>query len=329
MARVDTKSVLLVRLLGALDEGCYSFDGLRERIAQDGALPSPRSLRRYLSVLGDANFPWFYDRARGVYRFVDGYSLRALKLDRGEIFGLVALRSLAKSLGGSVGAAVDTLARRVVASGAGQATELHDLPFGMPLPHAQLDERTESVREVLAAAERDRRVVAIEYVDRHGKSSTRDIEPYGLIVAGGRYYCVGYDRMRRARRTFALDGMESARLTSRTYQRPAEFDLEKWMSSSISGLMTGEAAHEVTVRFDPRIAKAAVAASSRLDRDLTKNTDGSVELRLRVADLDELLRWVLGWGSEARLVGPESAVLGMRRLLSEIGRYYDGTPDMR
>jgi len=326
VARVDAKSVLLVRLLGALDEGRHSFDGLRERIAQGGPLPSHRSLRRYLSILADANFPWFYDRARGVYRFVDGYSLRALKLDRAEIFGLVALRSLAKSLGGSVGAAVDTLARRVVASGDGQSAEPSFLPIGMPLPRAELDERAENVRETLAAAERDRRVVSIEYVDRNGKKSRRDIEPYGLILGGGRYYCVGFDRMRRARRTFALDGIESARLSARTYQRPAEFDLEKWMSSSISGLMTGEAAHEVVVRFDPRIAKAAVAASSRLDREVIEAENGAVDLRLRVADLDELLRWVLGWGSEARLVGPPNAVLGMRRLLAKIARQYDGEP---
>ncbi len=318
--------MLLVRLLGALDEGRHSFEGLRERIAQGGPLPSPRSLRRYLSVLADSNFPWFYDRTRGVYRFVDGYSLRALKLDRGEIFGLVALRSLAKSLGGSVGEAVDTLARRVVGSAEGQGAEPSSLSIGMPLPRAQLDERTESVRETIAAAERDRRVITIEYVDRYGKRSTRDIEPYGLIVGGGRYYCVGYDRMRRARRTFALDGVESARLTARTYQRPAEFDMEKWMSSSISGLMTGDAAHEVVVRFDPRIAKAAVAASSRLDRDVLEAENGAVDLRLRVADLDELLRWVLGWGGEARLVGPPSALLAMRRLLAEIARHYEGEP---
>ena len=171
--------MLLVRLLGALDEGRHSFEGLRERIAQDGPLPSPRSLRRYLSVLADSNFPWFYDRTRGVYRFVDGYSLRALKLDRGEIFGLVALRSLAKSLGGSVGEAVDTLARRVVGSGEGQGAEPSSLSIGMPLPRAQLDERTESVRETIAAAERDRRVVTIEYVDRYGKMDVEfDLRPH-------------------------------------------------------------------------------------------------------------------------------------------------------
>jgi len=321
--RTDAKSVLLVRLLGALDEGRHSFASLRERIAEDGVLPSTRSLRRYLSILSDANFPWYYDREQNLYRFADGYSLRGLELDRGELFGLVALRSLARTLGGGIGDSVETLARRVIASGGGTAREARQLPFGIPLPHADLDERTERTREILAAAERDARVVEIIYVDRNGRRSTREFDIYGLIFAGGRYYSVGFDRMRRARRTFALDGIESARLTAQSFSRPSDFDLERLMSTSISGLMFGDAAHEVVVRFDARVAKAAVAASSRLDREVVAEEDGAVELRIRVSDLDETLRWVLGWGAEARVLAPLPAVAAMKGLLARICTAYD------
>jgi predicted DNA-binding transcriptional regulator YafY len=72
--RSEPKVVLLVRLLSAIDEGVYAFEELKERIAE-GKPPSTRSLRRYLAVLADAGFPWYFDRGAGTYRFSDGYSL--------------------------------------------------------------------------------------------------------------------------------------------------------------------------------------------------------------------------------------------------------------
>src|SRR5258708_1471510 len=95
----EPKIVLLVRLLNAIDEGHYSFDELREKIADPDArdlvrIPSTRSLRRYLTILEEAGFPWYFDRSRNIYQFADGYSLKRLELSSSELFGLVALRSL-------------------------------------------------------------------------------------------------------------------------------------------------------------------------------------------------------------------------------------------
>ncbi len=40
-----------------------------------------------LSVLSDAGFPWYFDRASGTYRFAEGYSLRRLNLSHRELLG--------------------------------------------------------------------------------------------------------------------------------------------------------------------------------------------------------------------------------------------------
>jgi len=79
--RSEPKVVLLVRLLSAIDDGRYSFEELKDRIADDKP-PSTRSLRRYLAVLSDAGFPWYFDRTTATYKFAEGYSLRRHGLDR-------------------------------------------------------------------------------------------------------------------------------------------------------------------------------------------------------------------------------------------------------
>ncbi len=51
--RAEPKVVLLVRLLSAIDEGRFTFEELKDQIAEEKP-PSTRTLRRYLSVLADA-----------------------------------------------------------------------------------------------------------------------------------------------------------------------------------------------------------------------------------------------------------------------------------
>src|ERR1700722_14896359 len=107
-AEGESKVILLVRLLNAIDQGRHSFEGLKEKIGDgSGRAPSTRSLRRYLAILTNAGFPLYFDRAANVYRFAQGYSLKRLDLSNGELFGLVALRSLGASIGGTIGSSID------------------------------------------------------------------------------------------------------------------------------------------------------------------------------------------------------------------------------
>ncbi|MBV8116416.1 MAG: hypothetical protein JOZ01_00480, partial [Candidatus Eremiobacteraeota bacterium] len=113
-AATEPKIVVLVRLLNAIDEGTHSFESLKDLIAEGRPRPSTRSLRRYLAILTDAGFPIRFDRGRNAYRFAGGYSLKRLDLSNGELFGLVALRSLGASLGGAIGSSIDDVTEKLV-----------------------------------------------------------------------------------------------------------------------------------------------------------------------------------------------------------------------
>jgi predicted DNA-binding transcriptional regulator YafY len=112
----ESRVVLLVRLLNAIDQGRHSFEDLKDRISEAGRRPSTRTLRRYLAILTDAGFPLYFDRAANVYRFAGGYSLKRLDLSSGELFGLVALRSLGTSIGGTIGTSIDEVAEKIIGS---------------------------------------------------------------------------------------------------------------------------------------------------------------------------------------------------------------------
>lgn len=325
-AASEAKVVVLVRLLNAIDEGLHSFEGLKDRIADDDASqrPSTRSLRRYLAILDRAGFPLYFDRAANVYRFADGYSLKRLDLNGGELFGLVALRSLSASLGGTIGASIDEVAEKLIGSaGRGVQAKAHTpSPVAFRLPEIRLDRRGERAFEMLSAAERASRSVRFEYLDKEGKRSTRTADPYGFVVSAGRVYCVAYDHARKAMRTFAIDNVNDTVTLAKTFLKPRAFDLNVYASQSISGVLGQGVSAEVRVRFAPRVAKAAAAARIVAEQRVEPQRDGSVEIAYCVSDTDELVRWVLGWGAQAEIVAPEAIRSRIAELAEEIATKY-------
>ncbi|MBV9233622.1 MAG: WYL domain-containing protein [Candidatus Eremiobacteraeota bacterium] len=327
MGEGEAKVVLLVRLLNAIDQGRHSFEALKDRIAEGGKRPSTRSLRRYLAILSNAGFPWYFDRAANVYRFSDGYNLKRLDLSSGELFGLVALRALGSSIGGTIGASIDEVAEKIVGSaGSGTQARLTTAsPMAFRLSEIRLDEHGERAFALLSSAERASRSVRFSYLDKEGRCSGRTADPYGFIVNAGRVYCVAYDHARRDMRTFAVDSVSEPVMLSKNFVRPKDFNVEAYAAASISGVLHSDRTTHVRVRFEPRVAKAAVAARVVAERDIEHRDDGSVEIGYRVADVEELVRWVLGWGAAAEVIAPPQARERIAELANEIhDKYSDG-----
>ena len=321
----EPKIVLLVRLLNAIDEGRHSFEDLKERISEGGRRPSTRSLRRYLAVLAEAGFPWFFDRSTNTYRFAEGYSLKRLDLSSGELFGLVALRSFGASIGGAIGSSIDEITDKLLGStgrGAKARAEAPS-PFAFRLSEIRLDEGGERAFALLSAAERATRSVQFVYQDKEGNRSARSMDPYGFIVSAGRIYCVGYDHGRNAMRTFAVDNVADVETLAKTFKKPSDFNVEEYAAASISGVMTSSDLTEVRVHFAPRVAKAAIAARVVAERQIDRRDDGAVAITYRVADVDELVRWVLGWGAQAEVTSPPELRQRIATLAREIATKYD------
>jgi predicted DNA-binding transcriptional regulator YafY len=315
--RAEPKVVLLVRLLSAIDEGRFTFEELKDQIA-DEKPPSTRTLRRYLSVLADAGFPWFFDRASGTYRFAEGYSLRRLNLSHRELQGLVTLKRLGSSLGPTFATAIEETTQKLLRS-SDRRTEvsIESTSLAIRFESVAMDAAVERMFEQLQSAERDRRRVQFGYTDKRGVSTRRRVDPYGFIVSNGRVYLVGYDHDRTDMRVFAVDNASDVAVTPQTFEKPADFNLEAYGANSVSGVVQGAGVSEVTVRFSPVVAKAAAAASPVVrDRAVVRRDDGGVDITYRVADPLEIVRWSLGWGAEAEVLAPAEA----RRAAADIAR---------
>ena len=253
-------------------------------------------------------------------------SLKRLDLSSGELFGLVALRSLGASIGGTIGASIDDVAEKLVDS-AGRGVRARvdaGSPVAFRLSEIRLDERGERAFALLSAAERSSRSARFAYLDKEGKGSTRTHStPTASSINAGRVYCVAYDHTRRDMRTFAIDSVTDPEVLGATFVRPSGFSIEAYAAASISGVLHADETTVVRVRFAPRVAKAAVAARVVAEREVEHRGDGSAEIAYTVADVDELVRWVLGWGAQAEIVSPRAARGRISKLAKEIAVKYE------
>lgn len=142
-----------------------------------------------------------------------------------------AAQKIAASLTGPAAAAAHRLAARIVA-----------LP-----PPADL-----SVRSAVEQALTTDTVLRLSYVDAAGRLSDREVEPAGLLTAGGHWYLIGWCRTRRAGRGFRLDRIAAAATTTEP-ARPRD----------LTDLLRGSAAADAIA--PPALTTLGVPAGARTD----------------------------------------------------------------
>jgi predicted DNA-binding transcriptional regulator YafY len=69
------------------------------------------------------------------------------------------------------------------------------------------------VQQAVRRAVQERLVVVIDYVDREGNGSRREVEPSGLVRGTDGWYLVGWCRLRGDGRAFRLDRISHAETT--------------------------------------------------------------------------------------------------------------------
>lgn len=162
---------------------------------------------------------------------------------------------------------------------------------------ADLGESAERLGDVFQAVT-ERRTLELTYRGRR-----RAVEPHGLGHHRGHWYLVALETGER--RTFRLDRAEEIRVGERPDAFVRRDDLDVREALEAAPWETG-GSPDVTarIRFDPDVAWWAVRRLPG-DRPALHSLDGSLEVELPVSNVDAFLGWVLAFGEQAEVLGPE------------------------
>src|SRR6266446_6200289 len=172
--------------------------------------------------------------------------------------------------------------------------------------------------DALAKATSARRQLEIGYrKPGHKQVEQRVIDPYHLANINGEWFLFAYDHLRKDIRTFVPARIKAIKRTGKSFPRPEKFSLEHRLRDSF-GVHSGQAEHDVVIRFDKHAADYIREKRWHDSQQLRDLKTGGVELRMKLSSLGEVERWVLSWGGEAVVVRPRELADAVRQSARKI-----------
>jgi predicted DNA-binding transcriptional regulator YafY len=170
-----------------------------------------------------------------------------------------------------------------------------------PLPdrRSEADERLPLLLEAVAG----RRKLRIAYPGLAGEEH-RVIHPLGLLLRRGFWFLAAWCETRGGLRQFRVRRIGGLDVLDAGFEPPPDFDLGTLATRRSWEAGLGDAGRPATLSVDPALEPLLRRALDGF-ADWRQTADG-LEARVRVADEDAFLSWLLNWGPRLRLKAPGS-----------------------
>jgi predicted DNA-binding transcriptional regulator YafY len=271
---------------------------------------SPRSLYRDLADLEARGLA--IERAEGRYRLMDGGSARTAPLTARER----VLLSLALENPGIESQPAYRNAMRALRHKLGTTPSVMALsgPDRSGMVSAGIQEALEQAIEV-------RQSVSILYTSlSSGRRGWRGVDPWIAIHRSEAWYLIGRCHRNGQPKTFRLDRISALLPIGSSFERPKDFDVERWFEGSwgVEAAGWGDGAarelHDVHIVFDASVAPLIEHGRHHAREQKEKRPDGRLDYHLRLGPLEELARWITGFGGAAVAVEPPELVQRVRAI---------------
>ncbi len=271
---------------------------------------SPKTAQRTLDFMRDRlNRPLAYSsEKKGWYYSEPAYPLPGIDLTEGDLVAiLLAERLVQQYKGTAIARQVEQAFDKVIGAmtdrvsiDLGSLAEAYS--FEAPAT-SQLDPKIFS--QLGMAASNRHQIEMTYYTANRGEVTRRRADPLHLRNYLGEWYLIAFDHLRRGVRDFHAGRIRELKITEETFDWPKGFDLGAYLKSGFA-MIRGQEPFEVEIIFDEYQARWIRERSlAHPTEQREEMPDGSLRVRMRVTALDGVKRFVLQYGSHARVIGPE------------------------
>lgn len=152
----------------------------------------------------------------------------------------------------------------------------------------------------------------------------RFVRPYSLVLAGRDWIMLAEDEAAGVVKSFYVARIEDAALSERRYAIPRGFDPNAFFRDTFGLFVGGGAPFRFRVRFSRELADEIREQQWHPDQKIQTEPGGAVVLELPARSVLEARRFVLPYGSQARVLSPPELVEDVRGELEKTAREYGG-----
>lgn len=317
----------LERLL-SIDSLIRSSTRLTNKSIAETLEVSERTVRSDLAFLRDRyNAPLEFSRSKGHHYTDPEWRLPSISLSQGELFALTLGARMLQAYAGSayisdLHSAILRLSERLPEETWINLQQIADERiFFTSGAETYLDPQIWS--QLVEACHSSRQVEIHYYTASRNANSDRVIDPYLLhIYRGTNPYLIGFCHRRQDIRWFRVDRIRKLQLLDSKFIRDPTFNPKEYLEKIFQAEVGNGNPRLVSIWFDAATAPYIRERRWHPTQEIKEHPDGSITLQMQVTGLNELKRWVLGYGRGAVVKEPPELVALVKGEVEEMSKHY-------
>ncbi len=307
----------------------------------DGKYPNCSSLAKEIEVAGKTiqrdieymryqlDLPIEYDAGRHGYYYSEPVThFPTIPATEGEVLALfVAQKALEQYRGTPFERPLATaFAKLSQVMGDEISVDLHSLSTSLSFHHTGQAVTDVAVFQKVYHAVANCRELTFTYRKLNAnRAEKRLVQPYHLGSFDGQWYLFAHDLVRKEMRTFVVGRIQEILGAGKTFSKPDDFSLADHLMGAF-GVFCGEGEFRVRIEFDPFAAQLVRERNWHSSQALRDLPGDCLELDLQLDSLEEIERWVLSWGSHARVLAPTALKKRVQAAVKDMDTLYRDAP---
>lgn len=276
-----------------------------------------RTIFRDFNVLSDLNVPVIHDKYSG-YGIMPGYKIPPLMFTSRELatilVGLNFVKSQVDKMLIEDAKGVELKIKNVLPEELKEfMNSLDNRTIVDPFLHFGHEKKEGGNWYLVSSAISQQKSMTFKYESKgDGKKSDRKIDPYLLVFYRDHWNVIGYSHKRSAIRNFVLDRMENPQILEEKYTLEKEIDVEGLIFNSNE---SGELVELLVDKSIDRPFKANLPTKIFKEKAVS---DKIIKVSLHFGNLGFLNEWLLQFGSNVKILSPDSLIEKRKIILSEM-----------
>ncbi len=308
-----------------------------ERI-RDGTYPNATTLAKAFcvsrsTIARDIDFlrdryraPLAYDSRKNGYYYTDPtFFIKSVMLSEGELLTLSAAMPLLEQYRNTpIEASIKQLFTRLLAMMPAEVSV--DPSFvgkNISFISDPLPQIAESVFTTVFHALRQHCTITFSYRSLSRlEYRTHTADPYHVICQKGSWYVLAFCREHSEVRMFALSRMKDVFCTNSYFTIPEDFCPETYFDPSFGVWNTNNKPEKIELLFDASINTLILERTWHESQELHQNEDGSVQLTFTSNQMEEILHWVMSFGSAVTVINPPELAARVKEEAERVAEKY-------